>query len=893
MHTPEHLKTALAGRYEIIRELGRGGMATVYLARDVRHARQVAIKVLHPELAAVLGAERFLAEITTTANLQHPHILPLFDSGSADGQLFYVMPFVEGETLRARLDRETQLPIGDAVQLAREVADALQYAHDRGVIHRDIKPENILLQGGHALVADFGIALAVQHAGGQRMTQTGLSLGTPQYMAPEQAMGEKAVDARSDVYALGAVSYEMLAGEPPFTGPTPQAIVAKVMTTPPASLRTLRETIPANVDRAVSTALAKLPADRFATAKAFADALRDSQTHSAEAMPSARDAVDAVETNRSARRRAMFAAAMTLVGIAGAAGWAIGRRGAVSTTLGPGSETRFAIESRPGERSPTILGQLHAIAPDGSSIVYVATLAGKTQQLWRRQMQALDATPIEGTTGASDPVFSPDGQSVAFVVGADIMKVPIEGGTPTRIAKVSSGTSRGLTWTSSGDIVFATNGSETLFVVSADGGTPREIFRSAGGHGFRWPVAIRGSDDILFTEFAPRGDTVLLRVGTLKSGAITPLAADMFSAVGVHDGELIYLTRTGELRAIAYDVKARAVHGRSVRIASGVLMSPGTGFGFAAMGAAGDIIFREGRPVSQLVMVSPSGQAKAVVADTLAFENPRISPDGQQIAVSIESDNSKSIWLIDRNTRILSRLSDADIGIIRDRAEWTPDGRSVLYRRNAPSGNTYAIRAADHSGQEALIGLPNIAVNEMVMARDGVTLLGRCSAGQARNQDIMWWTTQDTTLHAYTDGVGLETGARFSPDGKWVAYASETAGRRQVYVSAFPGAGGRVQVSADGAGAPVWGRDGHTVYYPVGRQMMASTLRFTPTVSVVSTRVVLEGDYAFDDPLHATFDIDDTGALVLVQAVRDARTVVIRGVSNTIRSERQRQGAPQ
>ena len=196
------LTRALADRYSLDRELGRGGMATVYLARDVRHARQVAIKVLHPEPAAVLGAERFLAEITTTANLQHPHILPLFDSGTADGQLFYVMPFVEGERLRARLDRETQLPIADAVQLARDVADALQYAHDRGVIHRDIKPENILLQGGHALVADFGIALAVQHASGQRMTQTGLSLGTPQYMAPEQAMGEKSIEARADIYSL-------------------------------------------------------------------------------------------------------------------------------------------------------------------------------------------------------------------------------------------------------------------------------------------------------------------------------------------------------------------------------------------------------------------------------------------------------------------------------------------------------------------------------------------------------------------------------------------------------------------------------------------------------------------------------------------------------------------
>src|SRR5438093_321942 len=218
----DKLRTALNDRYRIEREIGAGGMATVYLAHDLRHDRPVAIKVLHPELAAALGAERFLSEIKTTAKLQHPHILPLLDSGEADGLLFYVMPYVSGETLRTRLEREKQLPIADALRIAREAADALGAAHGLGIVHRDIKPENILLQGGHALVADFGIALAVQQAGGHRMTQTGLSLGTPQYMSPEQAMGERAIDARADIYALGAVTYEMLVGEPPFTGPSTQ-----------------------------------------------------------------------------------------------------------------------------------------------------------------------------------------------------------------------------------------------------------------------------------------------------------------------------------------------------------------------------------------------------------------------------------------------------------------------------------------------------------------------------------------------------------------------------------------------------------------------------------------------------------------------------------------------
>jgi serine/threonine-protein kinase len=258
---PDRLATALADRYRIERELGAGGMATVYLAHDAKHDRRVAVKVLRPELAAAIGAERFLSEIRTTAGLQHPHVLPLFDSGAAEGLLYYVMPFVEGETLRDRLTRETQLPVADAVRIAGEVAGALDYAHRHGVIHRDIKPENILLHDGAALVADFGIALAASTAGGSRMTETGMSLGTPAYMSPEQALGERAVDARSDIFSLGCVLYEMLAGQPPFTGATAQAIVAKVMTADAPSLSGQRRTVPAPVDRAVHRALERVPAD--------------------------------------------------------------------------------------------------------------------------------------------------------------------------------------------------------------------------------------------------------------------------------------------------------------------------------------------------------------------------------------------------------------------------------------------------------------------------------------------------------------------------------------------------------------------------------------------------------------------------------------------------------
>src|SRR5438094_2669060 len=272
-NTFAQLQAALADRYALERELGHGGMATVYLARDLKHGRPVAIKVLRPEIAAAVGPERFLREIEVAARLTHPHILPLHDSGQAGGSLYYVMPYIEGESLRDRLEREGQLPLEEALRITREVASALSYAHGHDVVHRDIKPENILLSGGEAVVADFGIARAITQAAGTRLTETGIPVGTPAYMSPEQASGGGLIDGRSDVYSLGCVLYEMLVGEPPYTGPSAQVVIAKRFTDPVPSVRRLRDTIPPAVDAAITRALAKSPADRFRTPAEFAHAL--------------------------------------------------------------------------------------------------------------------------------------------------------------------------------------------------------------------------------------------------------------------------------------------------------------------------------------------------------------------------------------------------------------------------------------------------------------------------------------------------------------------------------------------------------------------------------------------------------------------------------------------
>src|SRR6266576_952416 len=408
----ERLGAALAERYAIERQIGAGGMATVYLARDLKHDRAVALKVLRPELAAVLGIERFLSEIRVTAHLQHPHILPLFDSGQAGGLIYYVMPHVEGESLRHRLEREKHLPIEEAVALASGVASALDYAHRHGVIHRDIKPENILFQDGEAVVADFGIALALSAAAGSRLTETGLSLGTPQYMSPEQATGDRLIDARSDIYSLGAVLYEMLAGEPPHTGPTVQSVIAKVVTARPRPLRQLRESVPPHVEAAVLKALAKLPADRFQTAAQFVDALARPGWGGVPATTAPDSAAAAPE--RPGRRAVRDVAPLAVAAIATSLALWVSVRPRPEPPARP--VARFTLVLPPSAPMSDFVGPTVALSPDGSRIVYVSSVA--TGKLTRFEQPG------------SNPRYVSSGHVVVATRSGTLLAVPFD---PSRL----------------------------------------------------------------------------------------------------------------------------------------------------------------------------------------------------------------------------------------------------------------------------------------------------------------------------------------------------------------------------------------------------------------------------------------------------------------------------
>ena len=553
------LNAALEGRYAIERELGEGGMATVYLAKDLKHNRNVALKVLKPELAAVVGAERFLAEIQTTANLTHPHILPLHDSGEADSFLFYVMPHIEGESLRERIDREKQLGVDDAVAITQKVADALDYAHEHGVVHRDIKPGNILLsERGEPLIADFGIALAVAQAGGGRITETGLSLGTPHYMSPEQATGDRDVDPRSDVYALGCVLYEMLAGQPPFSASTAQAVLVKILTSDAPSITSERRTVPPHVGHALARALEKLPADRFTSAAEFASALADpSFTYEARARTSVTastpEPVATPTTMSGPWNRLTVAMTTVAVVLAALVAW---------DWLGPQpvlQPMRAVVDF--GDRVLPAPSEI-LISPDGSRFAVAGVLDGQRAIYWREGAEE-DFRLIPGTEGNTRFVsFSPDSESLVYADGVALLRVAMSGGAPRPIVQSGALAPRGNHWADDGTIVFTSNATG-LYRVSDAGGEPEALLQSTP---VRNPRLLPGGQAIIFTN-PDASSTYLL---DLRTDSLIDLIPGGIDAMYVETGHLLYADQTGGLWAVEFNVGRAEVVGEAVPVLDGL-----------------------------------------------------------------------------------------------------------------------------------------------------------------------------------------------------------------------------------------------------------------------------------------------------------------------------------
>ena len=838
---PSGLTTALQDRYRLDRELGQGGMATVYLAEDVKHDRKVAIKVLRPELAAVIGAERFLSEIKTTANLQHPHILPLHDSGAADSFLFYVMPFVEGESLRDRLSREKQLPIGDAVRIATEVADALDYAHRHGVIHRDIKPENILLHDGRALVADFGIALAASKAGGTRMTETGMSLGTPTYMSPEQAMGEREITLRSDVYALGAVTYEMLTGDPPFTGSTAQAIVARVVTESPRPLRAQRHTIPPDVEAAVLTALEKLPADRFATAHEFAEALqgRGGVTSSGG---SATRIVTPIHPPAAGgwrvRLRDPVVLVLSLVTVASVAA-AIGFARRTEPPAFP--PIRFILAATDSARPVDNFPWPAAISPDGGTVVYSVAQSATNRMLYALRTDQLEARPIPGTMNAYQPYFSPDGTWLAFEMGGKERKVRLDGSAPVTITDAAG--ANGADWTAGNEIVLGAQGRfHGLSHVSAGGGEPVALTRPdtakrEGDH--VWPIALPDGKTIVFAIWSGNLAASQLAITSIADGVVVPLGVPGIRPLAVLDGMLVYVQADGGVMAVSLDARKKRIGGRPIPVHDPVpVVAAFNGNSGIFVSRGGALVTSLGGALGKLVWLSRDGRLEPALPQARGFKFTRLSPDERRLAVVVSEDQKSDIWIYDLALATFSRLTSA--GTVRS-VEWSADGSRVLFTAAGENGGSAVWSQLASGGSPAEKLFEHAATTTMAtMSPDGKSLLVNALDGDS-------WAIFRVSLDSarlaksYLTLKANEHAPQFSPDGKWVALVSDESGRDEVYVRSFPDPSSRIQISVAGGAEPVWSRDGSRLYYHSGPLLLAARISFSPAFTLLARDTVLSG----------------------------------------------------
>ena len=791
---------ALADRYRIERELGVGGMATVYLAHDIKHARRVALKVLKPELAAVIGAERFLVEIKTTASLQHPHILPLFDSGSADGFLYYVMPFIDGETLRAKLDRETQLGVAEAVKIATDVADALHYAHTNGVIHRDIKPENILLANGRPMVADFGIALALSAAAGGRMTETGLSLGTPHYMSPEQATAEKDISARSDVYSLASVLYEMLAGQPPHLGGSAQQIIMKILAEPAQSVTMHRKAVPPNVAAAIAQSLEKLPADRLESAAAFARALADPAFRAANSAGS----VDAARTQRHVSRgwkRAAAALAMLAAGLGGLAGWSLWRSNPEPRDIGlpPNAPMQMAGQFR-----------TYAVARDGSFVVYLARVGDGTQ-LWYRSLRGSDVRPIAGTEGAGGtPRLSPDGTRVVFQVAGEMKMATLAGGVVTTVGRTQD--PHGGEWLADGRLFFGDN----------DGSLLRWIDPGAGSGSAR-QVAITycvnpqllgddrvlcggGADHFAFLVYLnqPQQAVPIRASKRVPGSGPTVLVGSHFRVVDKR--YLIYMSVDGTLMGTSITNLDSLAFGRSVPLVPMVRRSGYSGVGQFDIADNGTLTYIPGINVDigHLVRATRDGRTVPLPVAAAAYLRFTPSPDGRQVATVAQGPRYQELELLDLAGGTRETL---DTALFIGAPAWSPDGNALAYRRgNDPDEESLFLRRLHSPDQpiSLLSNRPAVALQVSSWPAADFLVVGRLSSqGGAVIVD-------PTRTPAGVDSVGLSTFfISISPDRRWVAY--QNPGVTGVHLQPWPARDRHYLVDAEGT-EPRWSSDSELVY---------------------------------------------------------------------------------
>jgi Tol biopolymer transport system component/aminoglycoside phosphotransferase (APT) family kinase protein len=860
--------------YEIVASLGAGGMGEVYRARDTRLNREVALKVLPEAFAGDPNRlARFEREARTLAALNHSNVAHVYDSGTSGATSYLVMELVAGDDLSALIERGP-LPAANALAIARQIAEAIEAAHDAGIVHRDLKPANVKIRpDGSVKVLDFGLAKAMQDfstpeeiAGSPTITSpavtmAGVILGTAAYMSPEQARGNP-VDRRADIWAFGAVLYEMLTGRRAFQGETVTDLLGAIVRVEP-DWNVLPSGTPTAVRLLLQGCLQKDRARRVADISTARFVI---------------DAASSLDGNRSTGSEpglhrwsiGLAAATAVLAALSLGLAWALLRPRPVAVT-------RHTVTPASDQQVSHAYGVDTALSPDGSWMVYVSAAPGGGTRLLRRNLDDLDAVAIPGSEGAVAPVVSPDGRSIAFVASGAIRTLPVEGGPPFTVVT----TGAPPTWSDDGMIYYGRN--NVTYRVPAQGGEPVAVTKPEPNILQLNQDALPGGRGLLLTLY--QGTPAQARIAVVGPEGGSPrtiLKGTMARYVAT--GHILYVNSSGTLLAAPFDARRLEVTGATVPIAEGVATDATATpeFGVSRSGSA--LLYATGPgALSELVWVSRSGVATSVdPAWTAEFGSPALSPDGTRLAVAIQSSESKDIWVaqLDRGPRLRLTLD----GARNDYPTWTPDGRSVTFPsdRSSPSFDLWTKRS-DGSGEPKLELDEKWALAEAVWSPNGEWFIHRTSTIESGGGDILARRTSGTTKPApIVASRFAEVSPALSPDGRWLAYASNETGRAEIVVVPFPNAGdSRWPVSADGGSEPLWSRDGRELFYrnAVG-EIVSVQVGSKGRFSVGPVRVLFSDRDYTRNVTHQQYDVSPDGQrFIMVRPVtrgRDGRLILVR-----------------
>jgi hypothetical protein len=874
------------GPYEILAAAGAGGMGEVYRAKDTRLDRTVAIKVVPAHLADRPELrERFEREARTIASLNHPHICVLHDIGQQDGVNYLVMEYLEGETLAQRL-LKGPLPLEQVLQFAIEIADALDKAHRKGITHRDLKPGNIMLTKSGSKLLDFGLAKLRQEAAPatplselptqqDAITAEGAIVGTLRYMAPEQ-LESKEVDARTDIFAFGAVVYEMATAKRAFEGKSQASVIGAIMSSEPLPMSSLQPMTPPALDRIVKKCLAKEREDRWQSAKDLTDELKWIAGGSAESSK-----VAVLETKSAKkgwqRRLGLALAAVAVAAVGAIAIWKF-------KPTPPVPVTRTVIALPPDQQLAGLDQPVVALSADGSHLAYVASLRGQVQQIFLRAMDSLEARPIPGTEGAINPFFSPDGQWLGFFQGGALKKISVSGGAAVTLSSV--GDPRGASWGSQRTIIFAGGSAGALSQVSDEGGGSRplnQLEKSDSTH--RWPEVLPGGKVVAFAAGAGGGNPRIV-IRSIQTGEQRDFGQGATYPRYMPSAHLIYAQGT-TLTAVPFDPERLEIKGTAVPVVEGVAVSS-NGAAQYSTSATGSLLYVSGGATlvqRKLVWVNRNGKEEVLAAPPQAYGYPRLSPDGRRVAVETENQ----IWIYDLARDTLTRFTFD--GASNQSPAWTPDGKRIAFDSTKEGPTSIWWQLADGSGGLEHLGTSQYSQIPRSWSPDG-QLLAYHENNPTTKKDIWVLRMGDPSTGSgqvrkaepFLRTPFSEGGPVFSPDGHWLAYISDESGRQEIYVQPYPGPGGKWQISTEGGNEPAWSRNGRELFYRSGSKMMAVEVTMQPTFSAGKPKALFEGQYFAVTPGQAgtAYDVSPDGQrfLMVKETDRAASNAQINVVLN-------------